>query len=152
MLSRNHNTTNFVPQFRVLTFEPGSFFIFLFFRNVLIIFINRDVRLRRVKTYVSKEHIVTCQPVARQRVTTLHLCHCCSMTSLRLRGSLFTGPSPRNGLHNTLLNLATDCLSKVRLRGNSFSISLPSNGLTCHNISIFCVEESNIRILCSYIG
>jgi hypothetical protein len=57
------------------------------------------------------------------------------MMSPRPRGSLFTKPSPRYGLHNTVLllrNLATDCLSRVCLCGNSFSIPLPTNRLTCH--------------------
>jgi hypothetical protein len=64
-----------------------------------------------------------------------HKSHDIHVTSLRLRGSLFTKPSPRYGLHDTVLllhNAATDCFCRVCLRGNSFSNSLPSNELTCH--------------------
>jgi hypothetical protein len=50
---------------------------------------------------------------------------------------VFTKPSPRNGLRNTipsLCNLVTECIPRICLRGNSFSNTLPSSGLTCHNI------------------
>jgi hypothetical protein len=39
--------------------------------------------------------------------------HCCVVTSLRMRGSVFTKPLPRSGLHNHVVSLLRACITET---------------------------------------
>jgi hypothetical protein len=63
-----------------------------------------------------KTQCYCCAAQTTQKTSHVIVKYCWSMTSLRLRGSVFTEPLPRNGLHNPVVPL----LVRVLLRNGCF--------------------------------
>jgi hypothetical protein len=60
--------------------------------------------------------------------------HCLDVTSLLLRGSVFAGPLPRRGLHNTVVPLLHACITYKQLFLWLYHSCMEQ---ICHNIYIY---------------